>query len=84
MTWAQGHLLQCDNAEIGFHSQAVRVTVFDGRGRTLWHKTRVSAEEPMRWDGLTVHGDRAPVGSYTCRIQYADARVIYVPFVLIR
>jgi flagellar hook assembly protein FlgD len=72
-----------ESKEFNFPDDVVEVTVLDRRGQMLW-KARRQGSEPLIWSGHDSHGDRVPVGTYTCKMTFADHKVIYVPFVLMK
>jgi hypothetical protein len=76
-------LLNGSSAVITFPESAKKVTVFDNRGRPLWTGVKVSANAVLEWDARNSKGDRVGAGSYTCKIEFLDAQIIYVPFVFI-
>jgi flagellar hook assembly protein FlgD len=72
-----------ESQDYSFPEDAVEVMILDRRGQTLWTGQRKGVQR-LVWSGHDTYGARVPVGTYTCKMTFADRKVIYVPFVLMK
>ncbi len=78
------HLSRIGRSGVEFNETATEITIFDRRGHLVWKKQRSESLQPIRWEGLDLHGEHVNIGGYTCKIVYPDGRVVYIPFVFMR
>jgi hypothetical protein len=65
-----------------FGPGAAEVSIYDRRGRRVFHATKQGA--PIVWDCKDSSGRVREAGVYVARIRKTDAGVIYQSFVLVK
>jgi len=78
------HMASRPHGILEFNPGAVEILILDRRGGIVWKGSQSDLGSPIRWEGSDVRGDAVPEGAYTCKITYADAQIVYLPFVFIR
>jgi hypothetical protein len=62
------------NDEAVFGATAAEVTVYDLRGREVFH---ASSGSPLKWGGADSSGRRLPSGVYLAKIKTTDSKTVY-------
>jgi flagellar hook assembly protein FlgD len=80
----QKHFAIRSKNEYEFNSLVAEITILDQRGRVIWKHKQEKKSDPILWTGRDLSGAPLDVGSYTCKIRYADGQEFYLPFVYMR